>query len=203
LESLAEPRVFVFANNGDFDAYRPRLARYHRRVDPGTVVAAVESLRALYEEVGRREAPAGRAGREERHPPTGREVPSICARWWRCSPNAPNCSALPATAGGSRSGRADHAAGPMTAITLGFDIQSSRSDAIPPKIVELVKLNACFAVKSSRDHPRHRRQCWVRRADPYPPRAPTTLVSTTASSQATGHLWPSRPPQRRHSRIWL
>ena len=39
-----------------------------------------------------------------------------------------------------------------TAITLGFDTQSSRADAIPPKIVELVKLNACFAVKSWRSN---------------------------------------------------
>lgn len=33
-----------------------------------------------------------------------------------------------------------------------FDTQSSRADAIPPKIVELVKLNACFAVKSWRSN---------------------------------------------------
>jgi hypothetical protein len=39
-----------------------------------------------------------------------------------------------------------------TAITLAFDTQSSRADAIPPKIVELVKLNACFAVKSRRSN---------------------------------------------------
>jgi DNA segregation ATPase FtsK/SpoIIIE, S-DNA-T family len=39
-----------------------------------------------------------------------------------------------------------------TAITLMFDTQSSRADAIPPKIVELVKLNACFAVKSWRSN---------------------------------------------------
>jgi hypothetical protein len=39
-----------------------------------------------------------------------------------------------------------------TAITLMFDTQSSRADAIPPNIVELVKLNACFAVKSWRSN---------------------------------------------------
>jgi S-DNA-T family DNA segregation ATPase FtsK/SpoIIIE len=39
-----------------------------------------------------------------------------------------------------------------TAISLGFDTQSSRADAIPPKIVELVKINACFAVKSWRSN---------------------------------------------------
>jgi hypothetical protein len=46
----------VFANNGDFDAYRPRLARYHRGVDDTTVVAALEALHTLYADVGRREA---------------------------------------------------------------------------------------------------------------------------------------------------
>jgi S-DNA-T family DNA segregation ATPase FtsK/SpoIIIE len=56
LDPLAELWVFVFANNGDFDAYQPRLARYHRGVDEPTVLAALDSLRALYEEVGRREA---------------------------------------------------------------------------------------------------------------------------------------------------
>ncbi len=42
--------------------------------------------------------------------------------------------------------------GRKTAITLAFDTQSSRADAIPPKIVELVKINACFAVKSWRSN---------------------------------------------------
>ena len=37
LDPLAELWVFVFANNGDFDAYRPRLTRYHRGVDDVTV----------------------------------------------------------------------------------------------------------------------------------------------------------------------
>src|SRR5687768_2093237 len=54
--------------------------------------------------------------------------------------------------GGCGPGRADYAPGRKTAITLGFDTQSSRADAIPPKIVELVKLNACFAVKSWRSN---------------------------------------------------
>jgi uncharacterized protein (TIGR03382 family) len=56
LDPIAELWVFVFANNGDFDAYRPRLTRYDRGVDDSTVAAAVEALRALYAEVGRREA---------------------------------------------------------------------------------------------------------------------------------------------------
>ena len=39
-----------------------------------------------------------------------------------------------------------------TAIWLGFDTQSSRKDAIPPKVVELVSINGCFYVKSWRSN---------------------------------------------------
>ena len=37
-----------------------------------------------------------------------------------------------------------------TGITLLFDTQSSRKEAIPPKLVELVSVNACFYVKTWR-----------------------------------------------------
>ena len=39
-----------------------------------------------------------------------------------------------------------------TAISLVFDTQSSRKAAIPPQLVELVSINACFAVKSWRSN---------------------------------------------------
>ncbi len=39
-----------------------------------------------------------------------------------------------------------------TAITLVFDTQSSRKEAIPPKLVELVSVNACFYVKTWRSN---------------------------------------------------
>ena len=39
-----------------------------------------------------------------------------------------------------------------TAITLLFDTQSSRKEAIPPKLVELVSVNACFYVKTWRSN---------------------------------------------------
>ena len=39
-----------------------------------------------------------------------------------------------------------------TAITLGFDTQSPRKDAIPPKVVELVSVNVCFYVKTWRSN---------------------------------------------------
>lgn len=40
--------------------------------------------------------------------------------------------------------------GRKTGVILGFDTQSSRKEAIPPKVVEHTSLNACFAVKSWR-----------------------------------------------------
>ena len=56
LDPLAELDVFVFANNGDFDAYAPRLARYVKGVEDDAIEAAVNRLHELYAEVGRREA---------------------------------------------------------------------------------------------------------------------------------------------------
>ena len=44
LDPLAELDVFVFANNGDFDSYRPRLARYVKGVEDDAIAAAVQRL---------------------------------------------------------------------------------------------------------------------------------------------------------------
>ena len=152
LDPLAELWVFVFANNGDFDAYRPRLARYHRGVDDDTVLAALAALRALYEEVGRREGRLAELGAKkvtrglaEKHP----DLRPVVALFSECHE----------LFGHAEHGKeaADLAVQTMrrarkTAITLAFDTQSARADAIPPKIVELVKINACFAVKSWRSN---------------------------------------------------
>ena len=152
LDPLAELWVFVFANNGDFDAYRPRLARYHRGVDDATVAAAVDALRALYDEVGRREARLAELGAKKVTRPLAERYPDLRPLMALFS----ECHEL---FGDPHHGReaADLAVQTMrrarkTAITLAFDTQSSRADAIPPKIVELVKLNACFAVKSWRSN---------------------------------------------------
>ena len=95
LDPLAELWVFVFANNGDFDAYQPRLARYHRGVDDHIAAAALDGLRELYSMVSDREGRLADLGAKkvtrvlaERHV----QLP----RWWRCSPNATNCSVTPA-----------------------------------------------------------------------------------------------------------
>ena len=152
LDPMAELWVFVFANNGDFDAYRPRLSRYHRGVDEPTVVAAVEALHALYAEVGRREARLAELGAKKVTRPLAERHPDL-------RPLIGAVLRMPRTVRRPHHGReaADLAVQTMrrarkTAITLMFDTQSSRADAIPPKIVELVKLNACFAVKSWRSN---------------------------------------------------
>ncbi len=152
LDPLAELWVFVFANNGDFDAYQPRLARYHRGVDEATVRAAVDALYGLYEEVGRREARLAALGAKKVTRPLAEKHPDL-------RPVVALFSECHELFGHDVHGKeaADLAVQTMrrarkTAITLGFDTQSSRADAIPPKIVELVKLNACFAVKSWRSN---------------------------------------------------
>jgi hypothetical protein len=75
LDPLAELWVFVFANNGDFHAYRPRLARYHRGIDDEVAAAALAALRELYERVAQREARLAELGAKkvtralaEKHP---------------------------------------------------------------------------------------------------------------------------------------
>jgi S-DNA-T family DNA segregation ATPase FtsK/SpoIIIE len=152
LDPLAELWVFVFANNGDFDAYRPRLARYHRGIDDDVAAAALQALRDLYEKVAQREARLAELGAKkvtralaEKHP----ELRPLTALFSECHE----------LFGHEQFGKeaADLAVqtmrrGRKTAITLAFDTQSSRADAIPPKIVELVKVNACFAVKSWRSN---------------------------------------------------
>ena len=152
LDPLAVLWVFVFANNGDFDAYQPRLARYHRGVDDDTAIAALDGLRELYADVGRREARLAELGAKkvtrvlaERDP----HLRPLVALFSECHElfNHPlyGREAADLAVQTLRRGR-------KTAITLAFDTQSSRADAIPPRIVELVKINACFAVKAWRSN---------------------------------------------------
>jgi S-DNA-T family DNA segregation ATPase FtsK/SpoIIIE len=42
--------------------------------------------------------------------------------------------------------------GRKTGVTLGFDTQSSRTDAIPSQLVENVGINGCFSVKTWRSN---------------------------------------------------
>lgn len=152
LDPLAELWVFVFANNGDFDAYRPRLSRYVRGIDDSVAAAGRTALEELYAEVGRREERLKEIGAKkvtrgvaEKHP----DLRPLVVLFSECHE----------LFGHEEHGKpaADFAVQTLrrarkTAIILAFDTQSSRADAIPPKIVELVKLNACFAVKTWRSN---------------------------------------------------
>ena len=152
LDPLAVLWVFVFANNGDFDAYQPRLARYHRGVDDHDRRRRVGRVAGAVRHGRRPRGTAGRPGREEGHPHAGREV-SGAAAGGGVVLRVPRTVRPPRLRpGGRRPGRAGLRRGRKTAITLAFDTQSSRADAIPPRIVELVKINACFAVKAWRSN---------------------------------------------------
>jgi S-DNA-T family DNA segregation ATPase FtsK/SpoIIIE len=152
LDPLAEIRVYVFAGNGDFDAYRPRLAVYERGATDEVAEAGLAGLMDLYNEVGRREQRLAELGAKkltrsiaEKHP----DLRPIVALFSECHE----------LFGHDEYGKdaADYAVQTLrrarkTGITLGFDTQSSRKEAIPPKIVELVTVNACFSVKSWRSN---------------------------------------------------
>lgn len=152
LDPLAELWVYVFAANGDFDAYEPRLARYEKGVEDETVIDAVEGLRELYAEVGRREDRLSELGAKKvtrqlalQHPDLRPKVAlySECHELFGHPEYGQEAAEL-ATKTAKRARK--------TAIALGFDTQSSRKEAIPPKLVELVSVNACFYVKSWRSN---------------------------------------------------
>lgn len=152
LDPLAELDVFVFANNGDFDAYAPRLARYVKGLEDDSIAAAVQRLHELYAEVGRREARLAELGAKkvtrglaEAH----RDMRPIVALFSECHElfGHPEHGAAAADLGTKTAKRAR-----KTAITLLFDTQSSRKEAIPPKLVELVSVNCCFYVKTWRSN---------------------------------------------------
>jgi DNA segregation ATPase FtsK/SpoIIIE, S-DNA-T family len=152
LDPLAELDVFVFANNGDFDAYRPRLARYHKGVEDDTIEAATGRLHELYDEVARREGRLAELGAKkvtrglaQAHP----DMRPVIVLFSECHElfGHPEFGELAAELATKTVKRAR-----KTAITLWFDTQSSRKEAIPPKLVELVSVNCCFAVKTWRSN---------------------------------------------------
>lgn len=152
LDPLAELWVHVLASNGDFDAYAPRLARYVRGAEDEHVAAAVASLHELYAEVGRREGRLADLGAKKVTRQLARQHPDLrpkLALFSECHElfGNPEHGQLAADIAAKTIRRAR-----KTGIWLGFDTQSSRKDAIPPKIVELVSVNCCFAVKSWRSN---------------------------------------------------
>ena len=152
LDPLAELDVFVFANNGDFDAFEPRLAIYEKGVEDDTLAAAVKRQQELYAEVARREGRLAELGAKkvtralaERYPDLRPIVIlfSECHELFGHAEYGPVATEL-STKTAKRARK--------TAITLLFDTQSSRKEAIPPKLVELVSVNCCFYVKTWRSN---------------------------------------------------
>jgi S-DNA-T family DNA segregation ATPase FtsK/SpoIIIE len=152
LDPLAELRVFVFAGNGDFDVYRPRLAQYERGTGLEVVEAALAALHELYEEVGRREerlAELGvkkvtRALAEKHH-----DLRPVVAAFSECHELFGNAE-LGKEAGEIAVNIVKR--GRKTGVILAFDTQSSRAAAIPPALVEQVAINVCFYVKTWRNN---------------------------------------------------
>jgi DNA segregation ATPase FtsK/SpoIIIE, S-DNA-T family len=149
LDPLAELWAFVFAGNGDFDAYRPRLARYERGTGADVVEAAERALHELYDEVGRREDRLAELGVKvvtralaEKHPDLRPIVAgfSECHELFGKSKEAGDV-AVDIVKRGRKTG----------VITL-YDTQSSRAAAIPPALVENVAINTCFHVKTWRNN---------------------------------------------------
>lgn len=152
LDPLCIIDAFVFANNGDFDAYQPRLNIYRRGIDDETANAALQRLRWYYEEVGRREGRLAELGAKkvtrklaEQHP----DLRPIVGLFSECHelfdhPEVGEEAGELATKTAKRARK--------VAMTLVFDTQSSRKEAIPPKLVELVSVNICFYVKTWRSN---------------------------------------------------
>lgn len=152
LDPLAELRVYVFAGNGDFDAYAPRLSRYRRGVDDSVIQDAVNELRELYREVERRETRLADLGAKKLSRAIASKHPDM-------RPLVVGFSEVHELFGHPDLGKE---AGDLaiavtkrqrkTGIFTVFDTQSSRAAAIPSALVELFKYNACFAVKTWRSN---------------------------------------------------
>lgn len=152
LDPIAELWVFVFAGNGDFDVYQPRLARYHRGTGPEVIDAAISSLDELYNEIGRREQRIAELGVKKVSRAVAEKHPDL----------RPIVAAFSEVHGLFGAGKAGKAAaetavdvvkrGRKVGIILLFDTQSARKDAIPLALVENVSSNTCFYVKTWRNN---------------------------------------------------
>jgi S-DNA-T family DNA segregation ATPase FtsK/SpoIIIE len=152
LDPIAELNVFVFAANGDFDAYEERLNKYHRGIDDETAEAALEHLREEYAEVARREARLAELGAKKVTRKLAMEHPDLrptlslfseCHELFGHKEYGEEAGELAVKA--MKRAR-------KTAKWQGYDTQSSRKEAIPPKLVENVSVNACFYVKTWRSN---------------------------------------------------
>jgi S-DNA-T family DNA segregation ATPase FtsK/SpoIIIE len=152
LDPLCEIRIHVFALNGDFDAYEPRLSRYEKGATAEHVASAAEHLQQLYDEVGRREGRLAQLGAKkltrtiaEKHPDMRPLLVgfSECHEMFSHAEHGKLAAELAIQV--VKRGR-------KTGVSLVFDTQSSRADAIPSQLVENVGFNGCFAVKTWRSN---------------------------------------------------
>jgi DNA segregation ATPase FtsK/SpoIIIE, S-DNA-T family len=158
LDPLCGLDVFVFANNGDFDAYQPRLAVYRKGLDDDVITAAVDRLHEAYRDVGEREQMLADLGAKKLTRQLAEQYPELRPHVSLFS----ECHELFGSEKLVGKVRLGELAGELavkivkrqrkTGRAAWFDTQSSRKAAIPPALVELVSVNCCFAVKSWRSN---------------------------------------------------
>lgn len=150
LDPLAELLVHVFAYNGDFDCFEPRLARYVKGAEEEQIDAAMETLNRMYEEVGEREQMIADLGAKKVTRQIAAKHPELRPRMTLFS----ECHELfghkeygeEATELAVKTIRRAR----KTAIWMGFDTQDSRKDAIPPRLLSLVSIRNCLPVTTWR-----------------------------------------------------
>jgi DNA segregation ATPase FtsK/SpoIIIE, S-DNA-T family len=150
LDPLAELLVHVFAYNGDFDCFEPRLARYVKGAEEEQVDAAMETLGDLYRIVGEREQMISDLGAKKVTRQIAQKYPELRPRLTLFS----ECHELfghkdygeEATELAVKTIRRAR----KCALWMGFDTQDARADAIPPKLLSLVSIRSCLPVTSWR-----------------------------------------------------
>jgi S-DNA-T family DNA segregation ATPase FtsK/SpoIIIE len=150
LDPLAELQVHVFAYNGDFDCFEPRLRRYVKGAEEEQIDAAMATLAELQAELGVREQIIADLGAKkvtrqlaERHPQLRPRLTlfSECHELFGHKDHGDEATEI-ATAVERRARK--------LALWLGFDTQDARKDAIPPKLLSLVSIRSCLPVTSWR-----------------------------------------------------
>ena len=153
--SLGRGAWFVWSEHErfplDYPAVRPEWYRESDRPDTA-ITAAVNRLHELYSEVGRREARLAELGAKKVTrglAEANRDMRPIVALFSECHElfGHDEYGELAADLATKTAKRAR-----KTGITLLFDTQSSRKEAIPPELVELVSVNVCFYVKTWRSN---------------------------------------------------
>lgn len=152
LDPLAEIRVHVFAGNGDFDEYEPRLSRYQKGASPEHAATAVAHLEELLAEVERREYRLAELGAKKLTRSIAQQhvdmrpllvVFSECHELFTDKESGEMAAdlAIPVLKRGRKTG-----------VMTGWDTQSSRANAIPSALVENMGVNGCFSVKTWRSN---------------------------------------------------